>query len=460
MNVPGLPVLRAAALGLLLCAPAFADTQDGPDAPLTREAFVRAARRAGPAVVSVSRLQAGLPARLKTSDAPPAAPDRGNLRPSGVGSGVVVSPDGFVLTNRHVVQGADRLEVTLSDGRRFEGRLIGVDRRTDLAMIRIGASGLACAEFADSGALRTGQWVMAVGNPFGTLVKNPQPSVSVGVISALGRNLADPEDGDPIYGDLIQTDAALNMGNSGGPLVDLDGRVIGINTLIVSPTGGSVGLGFAIPSNRVRQVLPLLCEGKPIRYGWLGIQFQELTPDLAEAFHRPPDGGALVASTVAGGPAQRAGVLRGDVLTGIGPETVADPASCMARLLTLRAGDTVTLHLVRAGRELALAVALDEIPAEPEPAAAAPVRESRDWRGLTVASAPETRTPGCVVVSRIIPFSPPDQAGLRAGDRIDEVNGLAVGTPEEFDSAVKTLNAGRVLVHSDRGYAVVRDESA
>ncbi|HDN85752.1 MAG TPA: trypsin-like serine protease, partial [Candidatus Omnitrophica bacterium] len=198
----------------------------------------------------------------------------------GLGSGVIIDKDGYILTNEHVIQGAEEIKVRLPDGREFKAEVKGVDKRSDLAVIKINAHNLPVAELGDSDNLKIGQWVVAIGNPFGFAIESPQPTVTVGVISALHRYLPRIGKRERFYDDLIQTDAAINPGNSGGPLVDLNGKVIGINVAIITTSGGYEGIGFAIPINRAKRILGKLIRGEKILYGWLGITIQDLNEDL------------------------------------------------------------------------------------------------------------------------------------------------------------------------------------
>jgi len=216
----------------------------------------------------------------------------------GLGSGVIIDPEGYILTNEHVIGGADKITVTLSDGRELKGEIKGVDQRSDLAIIKINARNLPVATLGDSSNLKIGQWVVAIGNPFGFALQNSEPTVTAGVISALHRSLGRGLSQDKDYNDLIQTDAAINPGNSGGPLVNLKGEVVGINVAIFSTSGGYQGIGFAIPVNNAKRVISRLIEGKKILYGWLGVTVQDLTDDLIKHFGLPDKNGALVAKVL------------------------------------------------------------------------------------------------------------------------------------------------------------------
>jgi len=233
-------------------------------------------------------------------------PDR-EYKQMGLGSGVIIDGEGYILTNEHVISDADKITVTLPDGREFKGEVKGKDVRSDLAIIKINAKDLPACALGDSDNLKIGQWVVAVGNPFGFALQNPEPTVTAGVISALHRSIgriAPNRD----YGDLIQTDAAINPGNSGGPLVNLKGEIVGINVAIFSTSGGYEGVGFAIPINNAKKIISFLKEGKKILYGWLGVTVQDLSEDMAKYFGCPDKNGVLVGKVLENSPAQKAGM--------------------------------------------------------------------------------------------------------------------------------------------------------
>ncbi len=314
-------------------------------------AFERAAAVIDPSVVSITSerpLEEDIPAFLL-----PFAPPDGNVE--GMGSGIVIDARGYILTNNHVVEGARKLVVRLHDDRELPAEVVGVDPATDLAVVRIRASALEPAELADSDGVRVGQWVMAVGSPFGL----PR-SVTVGIVSAIGRGSMGIAD----YGDFIQTDAAVNQGNSGGPLIDLQGRVIGINTAIASRTGGSNGIGFAIPSNMARIVATQLIEHGQVERGWLGIVMGELTADLAASFGYEGRRGILIDDLDPAGPAARAGLRVGDIITQIDGYEVRDMAFLRNQVAQRRPGTKVRLNVFRDGKHERVDVSLGTLPGE------------------------------------------------------------------------------------------------
>jgi len=273
-----------------------------------------------------------------------------------IGSGVVIDPNGYILTNEHVVGKADEIEVMLSDGRKYQGQVIGQDARSDLAVIKIDAKNLPSAKLGDSDAVKTGQWAIAIGNPFGIFEDNPVPTMTVGIVSALHRKLPGTQIGGRHYGDLIQTDAAIYVGNSGGPLLNLKGEVIGINAAIISPSGANAGIGFAIPINRAREIIEDLKEGKEIKYGWLGVMIQPVTKDLAAEFRLPDASGALVVTVMQGSPAAAAGVRTGDVIRECDGRVIRDPDGLMDIVGRTPAGKPLTLKILRDGKEITVDV--------------------------------------------------------------------------------------------------------
>jgi len=297
---------------------------------------------------------------------------RGPIYQEGTGSGFVWDTEGHIVTNNHVVEGAEQIEVVLADGTTASATLVGADAYNDLAVVRIRVprEKLVPVTLGDSAQLQVGQWVIAIGNPFGL-----DRTMTVGVISALGRTL---ELSDRPLGEVIQTDAAINPGNSGGPLLDLEGRVIGINTAIRSPSGGSIGIGFAIPSNTIRRVVPELIARGRYPHPWLGASFFEITPAFAEAFQLPVDHGLLTVQVAPGSPAERAGLqgatrrvrtrfgdvfLGGDILTAIDGRPLRRVDELVIYLENYkRVGETVTLSIVRDGHPMTLTVTLGERP--------------------------------------------------------------------------------------------------
>ncbi|HRO58659.1 MAG TPA: trypsin-like peptidase domain-containing protein [Burkholderiaceae bacterium] len=271
-----------------------------------------------------------------------------------LGSGVIVSPDGHVLTNAHVVDAADEIEVLLSTGIRAKARVVGADPETDLAVLKVEMNDLPALEFGDPETSKIGDVVLAIGNPFGV-----GQTVTMGIISALGRTQL----GINTFENFIQTDAAINPGNSGGALVDTEGRLLGINTAIYSRTGGSLGIGFAIPATTARQVMDQIVTTGSVTRGYIGVEPQDLTPELAEAFRLPRKDGAIVAGVMRGGPADRAGVKVGDILVEVDGKPIPNTATMLDVIAQLRPGDAVGFHFLRDSKPVTLTIRIGKRPA-------------------------------------------------------------------------------------------------
>jgi serine protease DegQ len=272
---------------------------------------------------------------------------------SSLGSGVIVSPKGYILTNHHVVEAADEIEVALADGKKLKARLVGSDPETDLAVLQVGNGSLPAITFGDADGLRVGDVVLAIGNPFGV-----GQTVTMGIVSALGRNQL----GINTFENFIQTDAAINPGNSGGALIDASGNLIGINTAIYSRSGGSLGIGFAIPTSSAKQVMEQIIASGSVTRGWIGVEAQELTPDLADSV-ASPQSGVLIAGVLRGGPADKAGFRPGDLLLAIDGKPVKDPNSMLNLVAALVPGKTAAVHLRRNQKELDVEVEVGKRPA-------------------------------------------------------------------------------------------------
>jgi serine protease DegQ len=330
-----------------------------PPASVVRTGFSQAARVAAPAVVSISASKA--PSRAgRGSDSFFGFPfgqrqPRGNPQ-LGLGSGVIISADGVLLTNNHVVEGASDIEVMLTDGRQARATLVGTDPETDVAVLRIDLPNLPVIALGDAGSLQVGDVVLAIGNPF-----NVGQTVTSGIVSALGRNQL----GINTFENFIQTDAAINPGNSGGALVDADGRLVGINTAIFSRSGGNLGIGFAIPVDVARQVASALLQDGVVARGWIGVQTRELTPELAEALNLGKARGVLIGGVVAEAPAAKAGIKPGDVLLRVGPQTVATPSELLATVASLKPRTLVDVSIQRAGKTMTFQVDVAQRPRPP-----------------------------------------------------------------------------------------------
>jgi serine protease DegQ len=351
--------------------PSLGSTTDGTSAdPVTPTAGVgsapwlsygEAARSAIPAVVNIyTTKEARIPNHPLLND-PGFRRFFGEQGPSrrpvsSLGSGVIVASDGLVLTNHHVVEAADEIEVALADGRRAKAKVVGSDPETDLAVLRIGLTALPTLAFGDLERVQVGDVVLAIGNPFGV-----GTTVTMGIVSALGRTHL----GINTFENFIQTDAAINPGNSGGALVDSRGRLLGINTAIYSRSGGSMGIGFAIPVTTARQVVDSIVKQGGVVRGYIGVEPQDLTPEIAEAFQIPRREGAIIAGLVRGGPADKAGVKAGDVLIAVEGRAVKDTPSMLNLISQLEPGRTANLRFVREGREVDLPIVIGRRPKPP-----------------------------------------------------------------------------------------------
>jgi serine protease DegQ len=282
--------------------------------------------------------------------------DRLDPRPrqaSNLGSGVIVSPNGYILTNQHVVEAAEEIQVALSDGKTLPARVVGADPETDLAVLKIDAANLPAITFAEPNSLKVGDWVLAVGNPFGV-----GQTVTAGIVSALGRTHL----GINTFENFIQTDAAINPGNSGGALVDAFGNLVGVNSAIYSRTGGSQGIGFAIPVSIARQVMEQIIKSGSVTRGWVGIEVQDLTPELAESFNLAATEGALIAGVLKGGPADTGGVHPGDILLAVNGSKVMDSSSLLNLIAELRPGEAAQLTVARKQQVLKLSIRVGRRP--------------------------------------------------------------------------------------------------
>lgn len=354
-----------------------------------------------------------------------------------LGSGFIINPDGYIVTNNHVAQGASEITVKLGDGREFAARIVGRDPKTDLALLKIDASGLPVVPLGDSSQLRVGEPVMAIGNPFGL-----QQTVTTGIVSATGRVIG----GGP-YDDFIQTDASINPGNSGGPLVNLRGEAIGINTAIFTRSGGSIGIGFAIPVELAKPILTELAETGVVERGWLGVAIQQLTPQLAQAFGLSEAKGALVTSVVEGSPAMKAGLKAGDVLLEYDGRRLAGLGDLPRLVAATPVGKEVTLEVVRDGKRVMPTAKIARLE-EPEPLAMAG-KDTKSSLGL----AGQTLTPELarelgleekhgVVIRGVEDGSPAAAAGVLPGDVIVEVNRRRVASLQDMRRALKDQPEG------------------
>ena len=369
-------------------------------------------------------------------------PPRG-FEQRGVGSGFVMSREGYILTNNHVVEDADQIKVKLTNGKEYEGKIIGRDPKTDLALIKIKASSdLQPLNLGNSDDLKVGSWVVAVGSPFGL-----EQTVTAGIVSAKGRVI-----GSGPYDNFIQTDASINPGNSGGPLIDMKGEVVGINTAIIA---SGQGIGFAIPINMAKEVAPQLQEKGHVTRGWLGVSIQEVTPALAKSFDLKEKKGALVAQVVSGSPAEKAGIEQGDVIVEFDGKEVTDSKDLPRIVASTPIGKAVTIKLLRNGKALDRQVKVGEMEEKVE-VAKAPSHKSL---GITVQNLTPEIAKGLglkkdtgVVVTRVEPGSPASDAGIQTGDLVQEVNRKPVKNVEDFVQKVeKAKGQDNILLLIQRG---------
>ena len=373
----------------------------------------------------------------------------GERTQAGIGSGFIIRPDGVIVTNAHVVAGATRISVAMRDGTTLAARLVGADELNDLAVLRIDGRGLPVAPLGRSTDLAIGEWAIAIGNPYGFLLGNTEPSVTVGVVSATGRNLVGRGEGNGVYVDMIQTDASINPGNSGGPLINAAGEVVGVNSSIYSPSGGSVGLGFAIPIERARRVVEDLLAHGAVRRPWVGIQLRLPTePGNARA---ALTAGVVVRSVIPGSPAAQAGLQEGDVIVRSRDRVLRNPYDWEAELLELRVGERVPLVVRRGDRELALNVTIADLPEVSAPKVQ--VLKELELVTLTAAIRAERgiRSARGAVIFRVSDRVSAE-IGLQAGDVIVQVNRTAVASADEAARAVDYYaDRGPIRLFFERG---------
>lgn len=379
----------------------------------------------------------------------------------GLGSGVIIDLEGYILTNEHVVNDADKITVTLPDGREFKGEIKGKDSRSDLAIIKINARNLPVANLGRSDDLKIGQWVIAIGNPFGFALENPEPTVTAGVISALHRSLGRSLSRYRDYNDLIQTDAAINPGNSGGPLVNLKGEIVGINVAIFSTSGGYQGIGFAIPINNAKRIISRLIKGEKILYGWLGVTVQDLTEDLAKYFGLPDKNGVLVAKVLENGPAQKAGMKKSDCITQFDNKPINNVRELLNTVAKAEVGRKVKVVVIREKKAQTLDVEIGSRPENIEELTTAAV--SGAWRGLVVDDLTtenlqrfRIQEKKGVVVVEVEPDSPADEARIIPGDVILEINKQSIKNMSDYQRITQKLK-GDALVMTNRGYFLVKE---
>ncbi len=424
-----------------------------------RNAIVAAAEKVGPAVVSLSVIQV-----VQTRNTSPYGSDFWDFfflpQPSrerqvlSLGSGVIINPDGYVLTNEHVVEGAKEIRVTLTNGDEYPGRLVGSDPVTDLAVVKVQAdtASFKNAVLGNSDDIIAGEWAIAIGNPFGYLLDDPQPTVTVGVISATNRDIKPERGQKAIYRKMIQTDAAINPGNSGGPLVNALGEVIGINTFIFTSSRGSEGIGFAVPINRAKIVIEDLLKYGEVVKAWVGLNVQQITPEIAHSLDLGRNKGLIVSSVSESSPASRAGLRAGDVLLSVGKlkmETVSDWEEVINYS---RVGRPLPIRLSRSSDEISLVVVPEEVPLRLAP-------KKKDKFGLEVAEITPTvagymglRSRNGVVVLSADENSLAVNWGLQEGDIIRRIGKYEISGLGDYVKTMSQIGRGyRVVLTVERG---------
>ena len=359
----------------------------------------------------------------------------------GAGSGFIIRKDGLIITNNHVVENAQQISVTLSDKQEYQAKLVGRDPKTDVAIIKISAkSDLPAAPLGDSATLRVGEWVMAVGNPFGL-----SNTVTAGIVSAKGRTI-----GSGPYDDFIQTDAPINPGNSGGPLFNAAGEVVGINTAIFSQSGGSVGIGFAVPINQVKTLLPELESKGSVSRAWLGVSIQSMTPELARSLNVDKARGALVAEVNDNSPADKAGIKRGDVIVTYDGKKVDESTSLPSLVASSPVGKTVPVEILRDGKSQTLNVTVTKLKEE---SVALVGKHEKSSLGLSLRELrPQERSRmglkdrDGILIENVVPGSPAAEAGVQRGDVILQVNRVAVDSIETLKAEIDKAQADKPLL--------------
>jgi serine protease Do len=413
-------------------------------------AFADLAERVSPAVVNIkvtAVARTNLPDESYGENFPfpgyrtPVPQQPREFRRQGSGSGFIIRKDGLILTNNHVVEKAQEITVTLSDKQQYKARILGRDPKTDLAVIKIDPkASLATAPLGNSDELRVGDWVMAIGNPFGL-----SNTVTSGIVSAKGRTI-----GAGPYDDFIQTDASINPGNSGGPLFNMAGEVVGINTAIFSQGGGNIGIGFAIPVNLVKNLVPELETRGTVTRGWLGVSVQPMTPDLARSFGLDKEYGALVADVGAQGPAEKAGIQRGDVIVSYDGKKIEETATLPALVASTPVGKTVAVQILRNGKTQTINVAIAKL--NDQTAALEPQPENGEW-GLALQNIKPEERPAMnltanegVMVASVIPGSPAANANISAGDVILQVNRAPVNSVQAMKNEIAKAKGDKPLL--------------
>ena len=425
--------------------------------PVTDGSFAKVAEAVSPAVVNINTFARGGAGRTPIEEFFGdeflrrffgGEPERQQQQRS-LGSGVIVDPSGICLTNAHVVERATDIEVVTAEGKKHKAKIVGLDKRTDLAVLRLqGGAPYPSAALGDSDKIKVGDWVLAIGSPFGL-----QQTVTAGIISAKGRSI-----GQGPFDDFLQTDAAINPGNSGGPLVNMSGEVVGINSAILSRSGGNVGIGFSIPSNMAKRIYTELATKGKITRGWMGVSIQELTPELAKSFGLKEPRGVLIADVVKDSPADRAGLASGDVLMEFDGKRVDTPQDLQKIVAATAPGRGVPVRVWRDKGERAFEIKLGETPEETaqvvEPGNKGKSVLGLDTRPITpeIQRQLNLRTSEGVIVARVEDESAAAEAGLQRGDVVREINRQRIRNMQDFERATQGIKPGdRVTMLLQRG---------
>jgi serine protease Do len=361
----------------------------------------------------------------------------------GLGSGFIIDKKGYILTNNHVVEGTDKIEVTLNDDKEYDAKIIGRDPKTDIALIKIDADlDVEPLELGDSEKIKVGDWVVAIGSPFGL-----GHTVTAGIVSAKYRKI-----GMGAYDDFIQTDASINPGNSGGPLLSVDGKVIGINSVIFSQSGGNVGIGFAIPVNMVKDLLPQLKKGKVVR-GWLGVMIQEITPELKDTLGLKDEKGALISDVVKDSPAEKAGLERGDVIISMDGKKIGEMNDLPYMVAKTPVGNTIKLKIIRGGKELTKDVTIAEAKEDNTAVEENNTKQEGPQLGMSLTenskqyerqyNLPDYRG---LVVTGVMPGGPAAQAGIQTGDIILELDRKPIESMQDFRNRLDKYKKGETML--------------
>ena len=474
MKIRALPII--ASLALLLNTSLFAEnnvaeTKAVEHANQLSTAFETVAKKITPSVVSISAVVNMKNANNQRSPFPQdpffeqfkeffgedflknSPGNKGGKRPLGIGTGVIVDTKGHILTNDHVIGKADEVKVKLNDGRKFDAKIVGKDPRTDLAVIKIDADKLVPASLGTSSNLKIGEWVVAAGSPFGL-----DYSITAGIVSAKGRSIM----GGNQYEDFIQTDAAINPGNSGGPLVNLEGQVIGINTAIFSRSGGYMGIGFAIPSDMARHVMDSLIKDGQVTRGWLGVGIQNLTEDLSDSFNYEGTEGALVGHVDPSGPAKKAGIVQGDIITKIDSKKIADINQLRNSVAAFKPGTKVNMVVWRDGKIVNVQVEIAKLKSDKKEEATPPEESAETEKKLGIILEPltselaaklESEQTSGLVVTNVFPYGTGARSGLMKKDIIIQVNGKVIASIADFEKIAtpEALARGLRLLVETRG---------